>query len=215
MAQPHRRGLTRIEPLALLACGIILVSAVAVVLARSGDLRQPVFHPLTIKDGAQLRQIHQSLVVFGREGNGRFPRPGLINRLPVNGQRIPGRGQEDVSQNTTANLFSSLIAQNFVTPELLVSPVERNDKVRVLKQDRYDYTKVRPAENVFWDDAFKADLKVLSHVSYAHMPIHGERAAKHWRDTMDSHVSTLGNRGPRDGKVDPKSITNGPELQFD
>ncbi|MFN0118426.1 MAG: hypothetical protein ACKVQC_09080, partial [Elusimicrobiota bacterium] len=57
-------------------------------------------------------------------------------------------------------------------------------------------------------ERFSADLHVLSHVSYAHMPLLGENKLKNWRETLSTGWAVLGNRGPRGGVHDPNSITN-------
>jgi hypothetical protein len=204
------RGFSRIDLVAVLVCAGAGAALAAVALGRAAENAENGLkpHALTLKDGEQLRLIHQTFIVFANEAGDNYPRPGFIKRLPVDGRIIPGRGPEDISQNTTANLFSMMVIQNFFNPELPISPVDRNPNVR--EHDSYDYTKYNPVEGVYWDDSFSADLTKRSHVSYAHMPIHGPRATKHWRSTMDSGISTIGNRGPRNGEMDPKSYTCGP-----
>ena len=126
-----RGGRSGIDTLATVACAGLLV-VVAAVLGQTRPSGGPPAeaHPLSVKDASQLAEIHQAMVIFANEWGGLLPRPGLINRLPVelDGQlrQIPGRGEEDISLNTTANLYSSLIAQNYFAPTLVISPVERS-----------------------------------------------------------------------------------------
>ena len=209
-SSPHRRGVSVIETLVTVSCGAALLALVLAAAPPQDDGPRP--HARSVKDGLQLRQIHASLVAFGREYDMGFPRPGLIDRLPtgVGGvvRDIPGRGAEDVTQNTTANLYAALIMQNYCSPALCISTVERNPNVKGCTE--YDYARYDPVGDVYWDPAFKADLKVLSHTSYAHLVIHGRRADRQWRVTSETTFPVLCNRGPRDGKVDPDSFTCGP-----
>lgn len=209
-----RGGRSGIDTLATVGCAGVLVGVACVVLGQtrpSGGLPAGA-HPLSVKDASQLAEIHQAMVIFAGEWGGFLPRPGLINRLPVEvggkPQRIPGRGEEDVTLNTTANLYSSLIAQNYFAPAQVVSPVERSPKVSVCRS--YDYDQYDPAEGVYWDPQFKADLRRGSHASYAHLLLFGKRTDAQWRDTMDPKFPVLGNRGPKGGKLDPSSYTCGP-----
>ncbi|MCZ6836114.1 MAG: hypothetical protein O7G85_10105, partial [Planctomycetota bacterium] len=172
-------------------------------LAWSGSSTAPL-----IKDGSQIRGIHQSWLVFAREFDGKFPRPSEISN-----QELKDLGGETfapdvfVDQNhldTTANLFSIMIMQNYISPELCVGPTEPSGSVFV--HDDYNWDVYDPVANVHWDDQFSADLDSTSHVSYAHMPLFGENVNRHWRDTMSDTFPIVGNRGPKDGD-DPSSIT--------
>lgn len=152
------------------------------------------------------------MIVFAREFGGVFPSPGWIDRLPVKIggrlQEIPGRGEKDITQNTTAKLYSALIMQNYVEPATVISPVERNPNVKV--RSNYDWEIYNPVKDVYWDPQFKADLVEVSHVSYAHMVLFGKRVDAQWRDTMAAKFPVISNRGPKDGKLDPASYTCGP-----
>jgi hypothetical protein len=189
-----------------------LLAISAVVFARDAK-DNPQTHARTISDANQLESIHQAMILYARDFNGNLPRPGMINRLadPHSGRHLPGRGPEDVSANTTAKLFSCMIAQNYIRPEHVVSPIERNPNVRAKAVDdnRYDYDSYDPVNDSYWDSDFKADLKTGSNVSYAHPPL-VDPHAKLWRDDMRPDYAQLGNRGPRDGRLDPDSSTCGP-----
>jgi hypothetical protein len=76
-----------------------------------------------------------------------------------------------------------------------------------LDGDAYDFESYSPATSQFWDSNFKADLATESHVSYAHMPLVGERKNRWWQETLGGHFARLGNRGPRNGTPDPNSYT--------
>ena len=113
----------------------------------------------------------------------RYLRPGVVWRLPINDLVIIGQGPERNNVNTTANLYSCLIAENYVAPSLLISPIEVNRRVR---EDRdYNYDVIDLMNGVFWDPDFKANIAARigeSNTSYAHLGLCGERKSKRWRD---------------------------------
>lgn len=180
----------------------IVALAVVAIGGYTGDAKSRRMEAL--RDQSVLRAIHQSIVVSSRDFNGAYPRPGLV--APPNGEEIAGQGVEDVSYNTTANLFSLLIMNNYFTPELCVSRKEPSPQVAVYSD--YKYNLYSPTKNIYWDLNFKADLHGTSHVSYAHMPLHGEAQLREWRDTSNSQWPLLGNRGPLGGAPDLNSVTN-------
>lgn len=113
-----------------------------------------------------------------------------------------------MTQNTTANLHSACIMQNYYTPQLCIGPTEPSPKVRVQAGDDYNYNAYKPASLSYWDPTFTADLQTGSNVSYASMPIHGNLRANHWKETLgDAGWPIVGNRGPLNGIHDPKSFT--------
>jgi hypothetical protein len=205
MPESSRRAFTIRELLVVALCAIVIVSVFSLITIPSSRAR---INTKQAKDATMLRGIHQSWIVFSRENNGLLPTPGLMNRLPFQGVITPGRGEEDITQNTTANLYSMCIMANYFSPDLCVGPTEPSAKVAAFDTSTYDYKSYDATQRKLWDPNFKADLHVLSHVSYAHMPIAGELQSKHWRDTMDSNTAIVGNRGPLGGVHDPNSITN-------
>lgn len=196
-----RRGLTKVELVTLLLCVMVvgvLSSQIPRIRAGSGPAKH-------LSDAAQVRQVYQAWEIFARDFNGLYPKPGLVRRKPIGGQIIPGRGEEDRALNTTANLYSACVMQNYFPPELGVGVTEPNGRVSV--KDDYDYEAYAPAQGVFWDDSFTADLQTGSNASYAHMPMTGMRGIKFWRSIGERGIAVVGNRGPRDGEPDSKSIT--------
>jgi hypothetical protein len=208
----QRRGLAQDDLLALVVCSVLLASLASVVFGQGARDDQPgaglTMHAKTLKDATQLRGIHQSLLVFAHEFQGIMPLPGLIDRQPVNGVEEPGRGPEDESQNTTANLHSAMIMQNY-TPELIISPVERNPGVVKVDAD-YNYEVYNVIQDTYWDSTFKADLAGESNVSYANLVLFGKRKSAEWKASMNAKFPVVGNRGPKDGQANPDSFTCGP-----
>jgi hypothetical protein len=208
----HRTGYSRVDVLAIVVLLAILGCVASVLFGQqkhSGAEGNVQLHPKSVKDAEQMRGIHQAWLVFSNEYQGIMPTPGLVRRLPVDGQIQPGRGAEDKNANTTANLYSFCIMGNYFGPELSISPVERNPKVKVQPDDVYNFQAYNVVNAVYWDANFAADLEKGSNVSYAHQPIAGEWAKK-WRATSDAKWPVLGNRGPKGGGLDPSSFTCGP-----
>jgi prepilin-type processing-associated H-X9-DG protein len=142
-----------------------------------------------------LVSIYQSMAVSAQMGDGRFLVPSALTR------------RRDIADDTTAGLFSAMIAQQYAAPEQLFSANERNPNVWM--DEDYDYLAYNPAEDSYWDAAFVADLELESNNSFAHIPLYGERLRRLWRFTAGSSAPLLGNRGPADGVDDPDSYTYG------
>jgi prepilin-type N-terminal cleavage/methylation domain-containing protein len=194
----RKRGFTLIELLVVMAIIALLIGLLLPALAKARAQAK------LIKDGSQIRGIHQSWLIFAREFEGVFPIPGNIARLPVdigNGPEfVPGRGDERKTANTHNNLYSACIMQNYFSPELCVGPTEPSGNVFVM--DTYNWDLYNPIDNIYWDDEFKADLTVGSNISYAQMPIGGKRRSIQWRESLDERFAMVGNRGVKNGSIE-------------
>ncbi len=135
-----------------------------------------------MQDMMQLRNLMQGMQMKSGSSGQSYPRPSELT--------------DDVSDDTTANLFSLLVAERYVSPDALISPMDAG-LVEPMKD--YAWGTWDPSRGKYWDDAFRADLDDVSNVSYAHMVLYGDRL-DHWSSRrMDSGFPLLGNRGPRDG----------------
>ncbi|MCH8153462.1 MAG: hypothetical protein IH830_13945 [Planctomycetes bacterium] len=200
MARPVHHGISRLSVIVALLCVVILF---AIALPLANRYRRD---RLSMEDSAQLKEIHQAWITFAHEYKGRYPVPGLINRLPdaFLGE-MDGAGPQDYSLNTTANLYSAMLSQNYFNSHIFISTFERNPAV--VQDKDYDYNAYDPPNDVYWDPNFVADLETGSNVSYAHIPLVGDRMVHQWRNTGDANVALLGNRGPADGVASADSLS--------
>lgn len=185
--------------------GILITMAIIVVLyaismqaldkAISGEGNTESGTAYSMVDKITLQQIYQSLLMETQSRNGALPTPSVI------------AGNADTGLNTTANLYSAMIAENYVTPKMLISANEQSPYI--WPDDDYDYTSYAPARGTFWDPNFSADLSDDANVSFAHEPIFGKRRDQWNRPSFNSTFPMFGNRGPKGGIEDPSSYTYG------
>ena len=143
-----------------------------------------------ITDMFQLQQLMAALNTAGLGGDGTFPRPGALTG--------------DAGDDTTANVYSLLIAQRIIPAEMLISPLD--NAIAEVYTD-YNWSAWDPSSSVRWDTGFLADLGDETNVSYAHLVLFGDRD-KNWSSRhMDSSFPIFANRGPRDGIASRDSLT--------
>ncbi len=148
----------------------------------------------SFQDKQYLASMYQTLVVEAQmSGEGRFLVPSALTR----------RG--DAGDDTTANLFSAMVAQLSFPPSQMISGNEMSPYVKL--DEDYDYTAYNFADDTFWDPNFSADLTWESNTSFAHPPLYGNRLRRYWYTGVGSRIPLLGNRGPEDGVANPDSWT--------
>ena len=217
---PVRRGLGRTEVVIIL----VVIASVLVVgcfgTALLGGLLLPALakaqrNARSMKDSAQIKLIHQSYGVFGREFSGTYPTPSLLAATHGEPAETPlAELDRDWSLDHSANFYSMVVMQNLLSPDVLVSPIEVSDHV-VTKAD-YDYSAYSPADGVFWDGSFVMhihDPAIGANASYAHITLVGDRR-KHWRDTSDGSVPVFGTRAPRGGATFGPEYDRSPTLEL-
>lgn len=148
-----------------------------------------------IKDGTQVRGIHQGLVLFAQGNRDQFPVPSEVDA--ANATIDPGEAGPE-SKNTTANVISLLVYNGFFSTELCVSPAEQNPNiVQFTGYAQSMPEKAAKPEQALWDPAFSADFTEgrTGHFSYAQAHFMGTRRAM-WSNTFEASQAAIGNRGP-------------------
>jgi type II secretory pathway pseudopilin PulG len=193
-----RRGFTIIELIAVL----VVALAIGALLLPSLGKRSRQTNP-QLKDSTQIRAIALSMVVWANNNNGEYPLPSAIDIADLT---VADKGR---AKDTTANIFSMLIWNGLISPELCICPQESNTGA-MQKEEDYQYTAPPTAINpasALWDPAFSADFTngSISNFSYAHLQPSGTRGVNgaapsgrllKWRDTFDPREAVLGNRSP-------------------
>lgn len=214
----HKKsGFTLVELLVVVAIIALLIGLLLPALSKAQRSAK------TLNDAANIGQVHKGFLTWANQDpKGKLPIPGLIRRLQVGGVYYPGQGEEDVTQNKTANLYSAMIGKGFITPEVIISPVETNP---VVKKAEYNYTIINPAATagpVHWDPNFVANIQSAPggaatnacNTSYAHLALIGERKKYHWSNRSDGTRPVLGNRGVFKGKVTGDNYSKSYSLLF-
>lgn len=194
----NTRGFSMLGVLVTLVCIVILFSIAMNAMrgavtgrgsAVSGTVR-------SVQDEISLYSLYQGMIAAGNESRqSQFPVPSII------------AGNDDATLNTTANLYSAMIARNYAAPNMLVSGNEYSPFVNPITG--YNYNAYQPQLGIYWDTAFQADLSQQSHVSFAHMPLFGERFRRGWKPNHDRQFVLIGNRGPENGIDNPNSYSYG------
>ena len=141
----NKSGFTLVELLVVVAIIALLIGLLLPALGRAQRAAK------TLNDAANIGQIHKGFLTYSNaDPKGYLPLPGLIRRAAVPGVGpggaaafVPGQGEEQQNQNNSANLYSAMIAKNFVTPDVLFSPVEENPVVR--QMTNYNFQAYNPA----------------------------------------------------------------------
>ena len=199
-----RRGLSRVEVVVIV--GVIVIALVMVIVGPPRHRR----HARTLKDASQLRQIGITALLFHRDRNDEFPLPSQALLRREGAEEAP----EDYTLNHSANIYSMFIMMNYLTPQILVSPVEVSPHVRVKgtsSSGPYDWDAYDPFEGELWDDTFVMhihDPAVGANGSYSHLVAVGDRRRF---PSFDSTVPLFGNRAPGPA---PGAPQRSPTLRF-
>jgi prepilin-type N-terminal cleavage/methylation domain-containing protein len=210
------RAFTLVELLVVIAIIALLVSLLLPALAKAQK------NARSLKDKAQIRQIHMAYLGFANDNpKGKLPTPGLINRLAFDvsgtggGVQVSGAGPEDYSLNHSASLYSASIAQNLFGTELLIGPTEVNP---VVVEDRdYDFSEFDPTSDTYWDPDFKVEINLPTgeaNASYFHMALCGKRKSFKWQNTQTEGDPMLSTRGTANGNFSSTLYTLSQTLEL-
>ena len=208
----RRSGFTLIELLVVIAIIALLIGILLPALGRARSAARQ------LKDQTQVRSIIQAMAIFAQANDGRYPLPSRVDRRDVGAATvIDGEagvdGAEDNLQakNVTRHIFSIMIFQGQISPEILVSPAEANSQIETFNNYQFDdpdyITDPIRREQALWDPGFIATPRDLSEdnqaaatgnlagMSYGHTPPFGKRLAT-WGDTFKTTEASIANRGP-------------------
>lgn len=198
-----RRAFTLIETIIAVIAIALLFGFILLTTSPSGHGRAAARQ---LKDSTQIRAIAQSLVVWTNSNDGTYPLP---SRIDVSDLTVSQSGR---AKDTSANIFSILIFNGNISPELCISPAESNTGA-VQRDEDYEYNNPQGAgqpQNALWDPKFHGTPLTegnasatnasspanISNNSYAHVVYFGKRRAQ-WADTFSTTEAVFGNRGPQ------------------
>lgn len=150
--------MNKTESATAIACMVVIgsLSLVSTGMVRSGGNGS-----IASQDADKIRNLHQAMLQFACDDpTGALPTPGRINRWTDQYRgSVPGVGAENQLKNTSSNLYSALVAQQYITTADLISPAEISDVVREYDGTDadgnptgtgYEYDEYDPGEDIFW-----------------------------------------------------------------
>ncbi len=199
------RAFTLVELLVVIAIIALLVGLLLPALAKAQR------NAKTLKDKAQIREIHQAFLGFANEAKGKLPTPGLIHRQMADltgagagTNWVPGMGPEFYQKNHSAPLYSACIAQNLFGADILIGPTEVNPVI--VEDIDYDFSAFDPTnitqDTGFWDNDFRVEIDDPSgeaNASYFHLALCGQRKSLKWRNTQAEGDPIVCTRGVESG----------------
>jgi len=215
MKRTNKRGFTLIELLVVISIIALLIGILLPALGRARKNAQ------ALKDGTQLKQIHLGLASWASSNNNNYPLPSRVDSDNfTEGPDDPDDSTNAWEKDRTSAMFSILIFNNNIVPEICVSPAEPNGGIQVDTTYRYSFSTdetfsdqvLADPARALWNPFFRSvpgmeidgeyyeggdqSTDFDGNSSYAHNPLRGRRQGLYWKDDFDSNTPVLANRGP-------------------
>ncbi|MEM8834701.1 MAG: prepilin-type N-terminal cleavage/methylation domain-containing protein [Planctomycetota bacterium] len=122
MNRSARKGFTLVELLVVIS---IIALLIGILLPALGKARK---NALQVRCSTNVRGIHTGLVGWSTDDDGRYPIPSRLDRRNFTEDDMDFGSQS--SKDRTGNIWSILIYNRIISPEIFISPAEVNPNIR-------------------------------------------------------------------------------------
>lgn len=203
------RGFTIVELIVVVLIAVILIGICLPVRGRTTGCSR------TVKDGTQVRSIHQSMITWAGQCQDNYPFPSQVDlndTIPGTETNF-GASSSKYGKDLPRFVLSLLMYNGSFGPEITVSPSEVNPAVGADNSFEFKNPSaviLEKRSKAILDPAFAcypdemggdATISITGHFarkagcSYAFVPFVGARRSL-WQSTFDASQCIIGNRGP-------------------